>query len=229
LSAFPTDVAFALIELCDVSRRLSRRDRPLLANVSLRIDASSRVGLAGPSGCGKSSLLRVMALLDPISEGRILLRGNPVSNAEVPRYRREVIYLSQHAAMIQATVRENLAFVFQLKSSASQYDETRVIAWLEQLEKGPGILDQPVDQLSGGERQLIALVRALQLDPSALLLDEPTASLDATAVARVESLLLQWQQQQPTRSFVWVSHDEAQLARVSARFIQMEQGRLIGP
>ena len=98
---------------------------------------------------------------------------------------------------------------------------------LERLNKPISILDQSTSQLSGGERQLIALIRAIQLDPLVLLLDEPTASLDADSVGHVETLLNHWHAENESRSLVWVSHDPSQVQRVTHHVIEIDGGRLI--
>lgn len=202
-------------------------DRPLLSGISLRVDPSTRLGLVGSSASGKSSLLRVMAMLDPITGGQMLFRGQTVPDTEIPSFRRQVVYLAQHPSMILGTVRANLEAPFCFKSAATEFDLTRVLSLFERLGKPASILDQTTDQLSGGERQLIALVRALQLDPAVLLLDEPTSALDDDAAGKFESLLEHWRQDGASRSFVWVSHDGRQVERMTDQIVRMTEGRLV--
>jgi putative ABC transport system ATP-binding protein len=90
------------------------------------------------------------------------------------------------------------------------------VHWLERLGRPPSFLDLEASHLSGGEAQLMALLRALQLDPDVLLLDEPTASLDAATTERVEQLLRRWLAEAP-RACLLVSHDGAQLRRLAGR------------
>ena len=215
-----------MLQLKNILRRVTGSDRPLLADISLNIDAGQRLGIIGPSGGGKSSLLRVMAMLDPIDAGEILFHGRRVADADVPGFRRRVIYLPQRPALIKTSVRNNLSAPFRFASGSTPYDEKRIVDLLQQLGKSVSILDQNADQLSGGEQLLIALVRAIQLEPIVLLLDEPTASLDEKSVLQVEQIVAQWHSQDESRSLVWVGHDREQVRRVTDHVIRMEGGRL---
>lgn len=98
---------------------------------------------------------------------------------------------------------------------------------LEGLGLGETFLEKSARDLSGGEGQIVSLLRAIQLGPSILLLDEPTASLDAASVAAVESLVTRWQAEAPGgRATVWVSHDAEQARRVGQRQLRMNAGEL---
>ena len=193
----------------------------------MAIGPSARIGLVGPSGCGKSSLLRVIAMLDPIDLGEIRFYGDIVSHDEIPGYRRRVVYLHQRPAIILSTVRENLAIANKVKTSAVDFDESLAKRWFDRIGKPASMLDQNAEQLSGGERQLVALVRAMMLDPIAILLDEPTASLDEDSVYHVESVLRDWLDEDSERRLVWVSHDRSQVHRVTDRIVEMVDGKLV--
>tara|TARA_R110002049_G_scaffold4601_4_gene31978 strand:- start:258492 stop:259088 length:597 start_codon:yes stop_codon:yes gene_type:complete len=198
-----------------------------LSDISFQISRGQRVGLVGPSGCGKSSLLRVMAMLDSITRGDLIFRGRPVHSVDVPTYRRQVIYLSQRPSLASGTVRSNLQLPFRFQTSTAKFDESRVVMHLKQLNKPTSLLEQAADQLSGGEQQLIALIRAIQLDPCMLLLDEPTASLDESSVNQVETLLDRWISEDQSRTYVWVSHDGSQVDRVTDCVFRMDSGKLV--
>ena len=159
----------------------------------------------------------------------------------IPGFRRRVIYLPQRPALFPGTFRENLQIAFQVAVSREHYDESTVGAMLNELNKPISILDQSADSLSGGEQQLLALIRAILLRPTVLLLDEPTASLDGVTTKRLEQLVLAWQSaeentlrqhrhDQPNwmtrRSFIWASHDLEQIHRMTTRVVQIEHGVL---
>lgn len=212
------------------ARRLGRRpaDAWLLKDVSLSIAAGQRVALVGPSGSGKSLLLRSLALLDPIEEGEILWRGRSVADGEAPAFRSRVIYLHQRPALAEGSVEENLRQVFELRvHRGRRYDRDRVVERLQSLGRGESFLKKNAAELSGGEAQLTALLRAIQLEPTVLLLDEPTAALDAEAARLIEDLVAAWlagDRQQ--RAYVWVTHESEQARRVGETVLGIRDGVL---
>ncbi len=211
---------------------LGRRDRKsgawLIRDVGISLGFGERLGVLGPSGAGKTVLLRSIALLDPLDEGSVRWEGRVVRGEAVPEYRRRVIYLHQRPALLDGTVEENLRHPFTLRAHRGRaFDPDRAEALLARLGRRPGFLGKNSRDLSGGESQLVGLVRALQLDPAVLLLDEPTASLDPTTAAAVEALLDEWLAAAPDgRALVWVSHDADQARRMTDRRIDLRAGRL---
>lgn len=199
----------------------------LLREVSLAVAPGDRVGVEGPTGAGKSLLLRALALLDPLDEGRVLWQGRPVPDAEVPDFRHRVAYLHQTPALQEGSVEENLRAPFDLWVHRGRgYDRARAVELLDGLGRTPAFLEKTVGDLSGGERQITALVRLLQLDPRVLLLDEPTAALDPASAERLEDLVDRWATRGDGEgAVVWVSHDSEQTRRVARRILRLEGGR----
>ena len=228
-SSTMTDSA-VLLEARDISRRHPNGRDWLLEGVSLEVRAGDRLAVVGESGSGKTLLLRALVLLDPFDAGQVLARGTPIDHDGVPSFRREVIYLHQRPTLWDETVMASLEQPFELAVYREQsFDRPWAIDRLADLGRDEAFLDKLVADLSGGERQLVALLRALQLGPSILLLDEPTAALDAAAARAVEQLLGRWLAESPdTRALVVVSHDAEQARRLSDRLLQIEAGRLIG-
>ncbi|MCC6125006.1 MAG: ATP-binding cassette domain-containing protein [Pirellulales bacterium] len=216
----------ALLQALDIARRHPAGDSWLLDRVSLEIRAGDRAVVSGPSGSGKTLLLRAAAMLDPIDAGAVLWQGRPIAREAVPRFRAAVIYCHQRPAMLADTVEEALRRPFALKiHRAKKFDRPWMLERFARLGKPDSFLEQPVANLSGGEMQMVALLRALQLDPQILLLDEPTAALDPKTAAEVEELAVDWIERSPDkRALVWVSHDVAQGNRVATRKIYMENG-----
>ncbi len=215
-----------ILEARGIGRRAD--GRWLLSDVSLAVAPGRRVAVVGATGSGKSLLLRSLALLDPVDDGEVLFRGQPVAPSEVPGFRREVIYLHQRPALVEGTIEENLRRARQLKVNRQRaYDRDRVTQWLSQLGRDPSFLRQSTTDLSGGESQIAALLRAMQLDPAMLLLDEPTAALDTNSTRAVEQLVTAWHEEQPdSRSLIWVSHDPLQVERIAEEVFRMAQGKL---
>lgn len=218
-----------LIQIRDLTRRDAKTNRLLLDKVNLSIRGGQRIGLVGPSGSGKSSLLRAIAKLDRCDGGEVRFDGETICKGAVPTYRRQVIFLPQRPAFVSGTVRDNLELPFRFDAANAKFDQSRVDRWLGDLAKSRELLSQPVDQLSGGEQQIVALIRAISLSPQVLLFDEPTASLDSAATQRYEELVLAWYQESesnPLRAFVWTSHDADQIQRMTTRRVEMSDGVL---
>lgn len=197
--------------------------RSLWRNLSVELEAGECLSIRGPAGAGKTQLLRCLALLDPLQQGELQLLGRAPSAWGIPIWRSRVIYLAQRPVPFPGSVERNLREVFRWASHRGRrWCRQRLVSWLDQLGRDPSFLALEASRLSGGEAQLLALLRALQLDPDVLLLDEPTASLDAVSTERLEGLLRRWLRQ-GQRGCVLVSHDDAQRRRLSRR--QMELRR----
>lgn len=199
----------------------------LLRGVSVAVAAGERLAVTGPTGAGKTLLLRALALLDPLDEGEVRWRGRAVAPAEVPAFRARAVYLHQRPGIFEGTVADNLRAPFELAVHRGRaYDEPSVIALLEGLGRGRSFLTKASSDLSGGEAQLTAFLRAIQVGPEVLLLDEPTAALDREAAGMIEVLVDRWLvERRDERALVWVTHDLAQAERVATRALRLEAGR----
>ncbi len=185
--------------------------RPGLEPVSFDLAAGECVALRGPSGAGKTLLLRALADLDP-NEGALSLDGTPREKIPAPLWRRRVGYVPAEPGWWS----EKLGDHFQ--DWAAQAGPAR------RLRVSPDAARRRVSQLSTGERQRLALLRALEHRPEVLLLDEPTGPLDEESTAAVEALLRE--KQANGLAILWVTHDKRQAARVATRRFRIEGGRL---
>ena len=216
----------------NVSRRDRLSGRIILDRVNMSLEHGERIGLVGKSGSGKSSLLRAIARLDRCDEGTVRFRGAIVAREAIPAFRRQVVYLPQRPTLLTGSVRSNLQIPFRLAvCEQERYDESIVARLLADLEMPLALLDQPAESLSGGEQQIIALIRAILLRPIVLLLDEPSASLDPSTTNQLEQLVLAWQHQgehasSSQRTLIWTSHNEDQIARMTTRVLRIERGHL---
>ena len=239
-----------LLNVKNLSRKVS--GNWILENISFDLSAGQRLALSGTSGSGKSMLLRTLAGLDVLEkgpsgeEGSISLSGKSMAEWKMPEYRRRIGYIPQRTAFPDETVEESLKRVFTLKVNQNKfYDREKILLWLEQLslsdadknnsDKGDftELLNRPARELSGGEAQIVAIFRALQLDPQVLLLDEPTASMDAELARLMEDLLEKWRKcsaaifpastgQQAQRAWIWVSHNPDQLTRMCGQTYSLD-------
>ncbi len=218
----------SIVEAVRIGRRKPATDEWLLREVSIQVRPGERTAIAGPTGSGKTLLLRSLALLDSLDEGEVRWRGAVVSRGRVPLFRSRVIYLHQRPALVEGTVLENLRLPQEFRVHRDKsFDRERILCRLNALGRDADFFDKKTADLSGGEAQIAALLRAMQLEPDVLLLDEPTAALDRRAVESVEQLVAAWLSEKPhERATVWVSHDAEQARRVSDVVLQMREGRL---
>lgn len=163
----------------------------------------------GSSGSGKSLLLRAIADLDP-NQGEVMLNGRSREAIPAPQWRRQVVYVSSESGWWS----DNIADYFP------SWEE--VIPWIEALQLPAAIQTRAVPHLSTGERQRLALARALVLHPRVLLLDEPTSGLDSGATSAVEQILKE--RLRMGTSILWVTHDPEQARRVAKRGLLIEKG-----
>lgn len=209
-----------LLEARDLGKKLP--DRWLWKNLSFSIHTGSQMAITGPSGAGKTQLLRVLAALASPETGKLLFQNQELGQWKIPLYRSQVIYLPQKPAMIEGTVETNLQAAFRLAIHQHRnYDRTLVLQWLAQFKKDTDFLDRPSTALSGGEAQIVAFIRALQLNPTVLIFDEPTASLDENSEQALEQLVHEWQREDSKRAFIWTSHNATQLKRMTTQNISL--------
>ncbi len=181
--------------------------RAIQSGLSLELARSARVALTGPSGCGKSTTLRSIATLDAPIEGALTLDGRSPGDHGFPTWRRRVLYVAQRASFFGGAVLEELARPFGFGTRTGAFDRGAAEEALARVGLGAK-RDALTDELSEGERQRVALVRAVLIDPEVLLLDEPTSALDTATTVQVEAWL-----GEVRASILLVTHDDLQRAR----------------
>lgn len=182
---------------------------------SFALGAGECLGLSGRSGVGKSQLLRAIADLI-LHSGTVMLHGAKAEDMPAPRWRRLVGLVPADPCWWHDQVGPHFS---------GQGDQQFFLSTLARLGFGPEVLGWEIGRLSTGERQRLALVRALVVQPLVLLLDEPTSGLDSYHVGEVETLIAEVRSTRKT-AVVWVSHDLEQLKRVSTLILKVEQHHL---
>ena len=173
--------------------------------------------LLGPSGSGKSTLLRLLNRLADPDSGSVRFHGSDVRELDVLELRRRVGLVPQLPAPVPGSVAENVRFGPRLHGRDVDPERPVRLAGLD-----GSFLDRDASRLSVGEQQRVMLARALALEPEVLLLDEPTASLDAVATAAVEDALRDLRDV----SYVLVTHDPAQASRLTDHTLRLTAGRV---
>lgn len=209
-----------------LARRDVAGDRWLLDHVDFAIEPGQRIALAGPSGSGKSTLLRAIAMLDPVDGGEVVFNDQRITGKWVPPFRRSVVYLAQRPALVSGSVLDNLSMAFSFASAGEVFQTERAAELLQTLGRNEAFLQQDAGTLSGGEQQLVALVRAILIQPAIILFDEPTASLDPASTDSFERLVDVWLNDDAKRSLVWISHDADQVTRMTSIVYRIAAGKI---
>jgi ABC-type sugar transport system ATPase subunit len=179
--------------------------------------------LVGPSGCGKSTALRMLAGLEKVSDGRILI-GDRVVNNVAPQSRDIAMVFQSYALYPHMTVYDNLAFGLRNQKVPKKDIDRRVRKAAEILDLDPLIKRKP-KQLSGGQRQRVALGRAIVREPAAFLMDEPLSNLDAKLRVQTRAEILKLQQELGTTT-IYVTHDQVEAMTMGDRIAVMRLGVL---
>ncbi|PWW83093.1 ABC transporter [Prosthecochloris marina] len=200
---------------------------PVFSELNLSVGQEEFIVVKGASGTGKSTLLRLICRLQAYDEGHILFKRRSIESYKPAELRRSIIYVAQIPSMIDASVRENLLFPFSFAVNGSMAEpaDARLTEMLEQFYLQDVSLLQQARNLSVGQQQRIALMRALLLDPEILLLDEPTSALDAKSASMVFSIVEHLNTRQG-KTIIMVTHSNRSLSTISPVEYLLEQSKL---
>jgi multiple sugar transport system ATP-binding protein len=195
----------------------------VLHGVNVTIEHGEFVVLVGPSGCGKSTLLRMIAGLENVTRGDILI-GPRVVNTVPPKQRDVAMVFQNYALYPHMTVRENMEFSLKLARAPREVIEQKVaraadILGLDQL------LNRYPRQLSGGQRQRVAMGRAIVRDPQVFLFDEPLSNLDAKLRVQMRAEIKELHQRLSTTT-IYVTHDQIEAMTMADRIVVMHAGEV---
>ncbi|MEV0583101.1 sn-glycerol-3-phosphate ABC transporter ATP-binding protein UgpC [Nonomuraea sp. NPDC050310] len=190
-------------------------------HIDLHIADREFIILVGPSGCGKSTTLNMIAGLEDITEGELLIDGKRV-NDRAPRERDIAMVFQSYALYPHMTVRENIAFPLKLAKVDKAEADRRVEHAAEMLDLQP-YLDKKPGNLSGGQRQRVAMGRAIVRSPKAFLMDEPLSNLDAKLRVQMRTTISRLQKNLGTTT-VYVTHDQTEAMTLGDRIVLMRKG-----
>lgn len=192
-------------------------------DLSLEINDKELVVLVGPSGCGKTTTLRIIAGLENVSSGQVIIGDRSMTN--VPPYKRNIAMVFQNFALYpHMTAYENIAFSLEVEKLHKSEVRRRVEKLASMLEI-ESLLDRRPGQLSGGQKQRVALGRAIIRNPSVLLMDEPLSNLDAQLRVLMRSELKKLTRDLMTTT-IYVTHDQVEAMTMGDRIVVMNEGQI---
>ena len=211
----------AAIELTNVTKSWGKT--VAVGDISFTVNSGTFVVLLGPSGCGKSTTLRMIAGLEEMTSGKVIIDGRDMSR-EPPSARRVSMVFQSYALFPHLDTRQNILFGLKVRRIERAERERRLIQVAEMVGLDQ-LLDRKPSQLSGGQRQRVALARAIVAENSICLMDEPLSNLDAKLrhEMRVEIRALQ---ERLGMTVVYVTHDQTEAMSMADKVILMREGRI---
>ncbi len=209
------------IQLKNVSKKFDGLE--IIPPLNLEIKDGEFVVFVGPSGCGKSTLLRLIAGLEDVSSGQILINGEDATEVS-PAKRKLAMVFQSYALYPHMTVRKNISFPLRMAgvSNAEQVkrvdDAAKVLNLSEYLDRKPG-------QLSGGQRQRVAIGRAIVREPQAFLFDEPLSNLDAALRVGMRVEISELHKRLAT-TMIYVTHDQVEAMTMADKIVVLQNGEI---
>lgn len=211
----------ATVELVNISKYHGQHR--ILEQISLSIEQGEFVAVVGPSGCGKSTLLRLVAGLDTVTSGKILIDNQCVN--EIPPAKRNMAMVFQSYALYpHMTVFDNMAYGLKMRGVDKQAIDSRVKEVAAMLQLSDYLKRLP-RELSGGQKQRVAMGRAIVRSPSVFLFDEPLSNLDAKLRTEMRHEIKKLHQQLKT-TCLYVTHDQTEAMTMASRILVLNQGRI---
>lgn len=215
-----------LLEINNISYKYENRF--IFRNISFSIEPGDLLMVKGPSGSGKSTLLRLLNRLADPTEGIITYDGKPLNRYAPTELRRNICYLQQTPLMAEGTVKQNLLLSFRFNSARNvpAPDDQRLLGLLRQFKLSDVSLEDNASKLSVGQKQRVAFIRALLVEPKVLLLDEPTSALDSESRIIIEEHIERLAADK-TQAIVIVTHIGFDSKYQDLRTYELSQGTLV--
>lgn len=211
----------AIVNLIEVSKY--RGQQLILDQINLQINKGEFVAVVGPSGCGKSTLLRLVAGLDEVSSGNILI-NNQCVNAIPPAKRDMSMVFQSYALYPHMSVFDNMAYGLKMRGVKRNQIRQKVTEVASLLQLGDYLTRKPAE-LSGGQRQRVAMGRAIVRSPAVFLFDEPLSNLDAKLRSEMRQEIKKLHQQLKTTS-LYVTHDQTEAMTLASRILVLNKGKV---
>lgn len=210
----------SILEFCNVS--FANEGKTILKNLDINVQTGDYISIVGPSGSGKSTFLKLCNNLISSSEGNILFNNKNVLQYDPIELRKEIAYCFQMPHLFGNTVMDNLSFPFKIRNKKVDMDRVKYLFSLFSMDEK--FIREKILNLSGGEKQRIALIRTLMLTPKVLLLDEVTSALDSENTIIVENIINKLNNDGTT--ILWVTHNKEQSTKYANKLLTLENGKV---
>lgn len=211
----------ATVSIESVSQSFGKHN--VLSDITLKIEKGEFLVIVGPSGCGKSTLLRMIAGLDVVEQGSILINDRCVN--EIPPSSRDIAMVFQHYALYpHMTVYDNMAYALKMRKMKKQDIRQRVELAAEMLQLNDCLQRKP-SEISGGQRQRVAMGRAIVRSPAVFLFDEPLSNLDFKLRTEMRHEIKKLHQQL-NATCIYVTHDQTEAMTLASRVVVFNKGRI---
>lgn len=195
----------------------------VLHGINLEVEDGEFIVFVGPSGCGKSTTLRMIAGLEEVTSGDVIIGDKAVNNLE-PKERDIAMVFQNYAIYPHMSVKKNIAFGLRSSKLSKQDKEARILEVAGILDMVP-LLDRKPNALSGGQRQRVAIGRAMVRDPAVFLFDEPLSNLDAQLRTQMR-LEIKKLHQRVGNTIIFVTHDQVEAMTMADRIVIMKDGHI---
>ncbi|MDP4179035.1 MAG: ATP-binding cassette domain-containing protein [Bacillota bacterium] len=210
----------SLLEFKNVS--FSNNNDKILKNINIEIDRGDYISIVGSSGSGKSTFLKLCSHLISPTEGTINYKGKSIMEINPLELRKEIAYCFQTPYLFGDIVKDNIVFPYTIRNEKVKFDSA--LKLFETFNLTEDYLNKEIKNLSGGEKQRIALIRTLLFKPEILLLDEVTSALDADNTLIVEKAVKSLNDEKIT--ILWVTHNIEQSKRNANKLLTIEAGQI---
>lgn len=211
------------LEIRNLYKKYTKNGSMIVDNMNLSINKGEFIVFLGPSGCGKTTTIRMIAGLEEVTDGDILIDGESIIGKK-PRDRGVSMIFQSYAVWSHMTVYDNIAYPLKLRKYPKEEIKKRVLAAAKATEID-NLLDRYPSQMSGGQRQRVAVSRAMVVEPKIFLMDEPLSNLDAKLRVSMRTELKKIHTAQGTTS-IFVTHDQAEAMSMADRIVVMYKGKI---
>jgi D-methionine transport system ATP-binding protein len=212
-----------ILELQQVNLALQRSSAYLLEDINFSVKQGENLAIVGASGAGKTTILRLLNRLQEPTSGNIYFQGQLLKELPVISLRQQIVLVLQESKLLGMTVKDTLVYPLRLKKLPQAEVNRRIDYWTSLLKIPEQWFERGELELSLGQRQLVAITRALLLEPSMLLLDEPTSALDTGTATRLLEVL----NNQTAMTIIMVNHQLDFLQEFAEQVIYLQDGKIM--